>query len=38
MRRWNEVQARAYFKGVYEIFDAEQDLFYEMEVANNVVM
>ena len=37
-RRYTEAQARAYFKGVYEIFDAECDSFYEIGVANNVVL
>ena len=36
--RSTEAQARAYFKGVYEIFDAKRDSFHEMGVVNNVVM
>jgi len=36
--RSTKAQAREYFKGVYEIFDAQRDSFHEMGVANNVVM
>ena len=36
--RATKVQARAYFKDVCEIFDAERDSFHEMGVTNNVVM
>ena len=36
--RSTEAQARAYFKGVYEIFNAKRDSFHEIGMANNVVM
>ena len=36
--RSTEAQARAYFKAVYGIFDAERDSFHEIGVANNAVM
>mmetsp|Transcript_24127 Transcript_24127/g.27593 ORF Transcript_24127/g.27593 Transcript_24127/m.27593 type:complete len:179 (-) Transcript_24127:381-917(-) len=36
--RSTETQAREYFKGVYEIFDAKRDSLHDMGVTNNVVM
>ena len=36
--RATEAQARTYFKGAYEIYDAERDSLHEIGVANNAVI